>query len=181
MVPKEIIDSAASLLERFNNWRQLKKDINAVLRLLYLESMRNVNLLACLNLDNNKNIKPDDDAFIKAAMAIETDMLELIFLEGKKSSRLFKAIEDMRDEELEDEDTNTHDINNRHTMNALGFIYIKVWTIKKLASLNSGGKAIKTIRYRARLKNILTAYNVVLRNLRDMDEIRPLLNRNTPG
>lgn len=173
MGPGEIINTTVSMIEQFNNWRQMRKDIDAVIRLLYLESARNINLLEALNYEG-KSLKSDDDAYKKAALLLETEILNMIFLEGKKSSRIFKIMEKMSDIELEDED-GTSETEKRHTLNALSFIYIKIWTLKKLVQLETKGKALKSIRYRNRMKNILSAYHSVLRNLKDMDEIAPLL------
>lgn len=176
MGPDQIINTTLSLIQQFNNWRQLRKDIDAVIRLLYLESMRNVNLLEALNYDS-RGIRTDDDAFKKIILLLETGVLDMIFLEGKKSSRIFKLMEKMSDIELEDED-GIDENEGRHTLNALSFIYIRIWAVKRLVSLETKGKALKSIRYRNRIKNILSAYNIVLMNLRDMDEIQPLLQQN---
>ena len=175
MGPEEIVNATVSMIQQFNNWKQLRKDIDAVIRLLYLESMRNVNLLESLDFEK-RNIKTDDDGFKKISLMLETDVLDLLFLEGRKSSKLFRIMEKMSDLELEEEDDFTAG-NGRHTLNALSFIYIKIWTLKKLIVLDTKGRALKNIRYRSRIKNILSAYDIVLKNLREMDEIKPLLQR----
>jgi hypothetical protein len=173
----EIVNSTFSVYQQFSTWRQFKKDIKAVLRLLYLESIRNLSLIDSLDF-NNKKIKADDESFKKIALLIETDILNLVFLDGKKNTRLFNIIEDIKKDELENEDDGNPD-NNRDTLNALAFVYVKIWTIKKLASLDSKGNALKSIRYRARLKNISSAYKTVLKSIRELDVIKPLLNRNS--
>lgn len=173
MGPGEIINSTFTVYEHFKSWRQFNKDTNAVLRLLYLESMRNINLISTLNFDD-KNIKTDDDAYKRLALLLETDMLNLVFLDGKKSTNLFSVMSDLSQLKFEEEDSDEHD-NSKNTLSALVYLYVKIWTLRKLASFDSKGKALKSIRFRARLKNIFNVYQLFTDNLRNLDEIKPLL------
>jgi len=175
MGPGEIINSTFKVYQQFSDWRQFNKDKDAILRLLYLESMRNINLISTLNFDN-KSIRTDDDAYKKIALLIETDILNLVFLDGKKSTKLFSVMNDISQIGLEDEDPDNQE-NNKNSLNALAYLYVKIWTLKKLSSFDSKGKALKSVRFRARLKNIYEIYYNFAGSLRTLDEIRPLLTK----
>jgi len=175
MGPGEIINSTFSLYQQYSNWRQFNKDTGALLRLLYLESMRNINLISTLNFES-KNIRTDDDDFKKISLFLETDILNLVFLDGKKSTKLFSVMNDISQIKLEDEEGDDQK-NNETTLNALVYLYVKIWILKKLVSFDSKGKALKPIRYRARLQNITSIYHIVADCLRNLDEITPLLTK----
>ena len=174
MGPGEIINSTFKVYQQFSDWRQFNKDTDAILRLLYLESMRNINLISTLNFDN-KSIRTDD-AYKKMALLIETDILNLVFLDGKKSTKLFSVMNDISQIGLEDEDADDQE-KNKNSLNALVYLYVKIWTLKKLASFDSKGKALNSIRFRARLKNISKVYHSFADSLRKLDEIKPLLTK----
>jgi len=173
MGPKDVIDSTISIIEKYSSWRQLKKDTGAILRLLYLESKRNSSLLSCIKNDyKNRDIKKQETDFKEIILALETGILELIFMAGKSNSKVFDFILNLSDFEPDDDGSDGYEDEN--PLNALSFLHVKIWTIKKLALLNQS-LVLKKINYNVRLKNIQSAYITLLKNLEKLPEIAPLI------
>ncbi len=173
MGPKDVFDTTLSVIEKYSAWRQMKKDTGAVLRLLYLESKRNSNLLSCINQDYNNKTKKQEFDFKELISALEIEILELIFMAGKSSSKVFEFMKDSADFELDD-DFEAQESEN--PLNALSFLYVKIWTIKKLVSINQS-TVLRKINYKVRLKNINSAYISLLVNLEKVPEIKPLIKK----
>ncbi len=174
MGPKDVFDSTLTIIEKYSTWRQLKKDTGAILRLLYLESKRNSNLLSCIkNEYKSKESKKQESDFREIISALETEILDLIFMSGKSSSKVFDFMKESSEFELDD-DIDNHE--SESPLNALSFLYVKIWTVKKLVSINQA-EVLKKINYKIRLKNIQSAYISLLINLERLPEIDLLIKR----
>lgn len=171
MGPKDIIDSTLSVVEKYSTWRQLKKDTGAILRLLYLESKRNSNLLSSIKYENKiRDTKNQESEFNGIIAALEIEILELIFMAGKSNSKVFEFMKNPSEFDIDDDENLT----NETPLNALSFLYIKIWALKKLITMNQCS-VMKKINYKVRLKNIQSAYISLMINLEKVPEIKILI------
>jgi hypothetical protein len=172
MGPKDIIDSTLSVVEKYSTWRQLKKDTGAILRLLYLESKRNSNLLSSIKYENKiRNTKNQESEFNGIITALEIEILELIFMAGKSNSKVFEFMKNPSEFDIDDDEN----FINETPLNALSFLYVKIWALKKLITMNQSS-VLKKINYKVRLKNIQSAYISLMINLEKVPEVK-ILNR----
>jgi hypothetical protein len=138
----EALDVANSLFDRWRDYRAVRQEASALIRLLYLECRRNLALLDALKLDGAQ----DDADYVEVAHALETAILEQVFLVGEKQT---KVLEHLRKKPEGAEDEDAHD-----APDALMRLYVRVTALQKIASLSAKGHALRSINYRKRLENV---------------------------
>jgi hypothetical protein len=168
MNPNDMTAVSFSIWDRYRSWRQQRLNVKAMLRLLYLESLRNLSLLDCLDFSAKGSAK-DGDTLKDVILALETDVLNNVFYEGRRNARIFSAMNRLGHADEDDAD------NERPSLSLVLFLQTKIWTLKKIVSMNSKDKALKGIKYKERLRHIQTAYLEIIRRMSEMKEIRPLL------
>ncbi len=175
--------------DRFRQWRELRRNVHAVVRLLYLEALKNYELLKCIKLEPGK-VRQDDADYFAVIEQLDTSIMEFIFLEGEKSSKIVDILANKSRivrEKGEDED-GEEDIKLIHVVI---FVYLKIDVLKKLAAMatDTGGgppraskeRALKAVRYKTRLANVKSNLAEIIETLEKQKEFRKIRMRRFVG
>ena len=180
------------VVQTFKEWRVLKKNIHAILRLLYLECLKNVELLKCLNLEDSK-VPQNDPDFFRVIEQLEITTIEFLFLEGEKNTKIFNILSEKSEIIYEKGDRKTQDSSGQTEITLIQvviFIYLKINVLKKLSRvyrtdggfLEAGkGKVLKNIRYKTRLNNIKSNLIEIIKVLERQKEFKKIMMRRYAG
>ena len=165
------------ILDRIVKWRRLKNDLHTTLRLLYLECRRNLELLGIVELDKTDGIPTSDEDFRTIILCLETEILEMVFLEGEKNRKMYELLRrKLKINELDDEEEKGNGpVRKVSVIYAIVFLYVKIHTLKKIALMEKKGKALRKIYFRARLRNIKENMLNILEVLAVHKEIREII------
>lgn len=170
---KEYFGIGTDVLDRYTKWHNLKRDVNAKIRLLYLECRRNLALLDCINTD-----KLNDEAclsdLLKLMLLFETDILEMIFMDGEKGNKLFDIFLKPIVAEKENED-DSEKKEMRTFVQAAMFIYVQASVLKKLGKPDIKASVLKKINYKVRISNLKKALSEIVKNLGDHNAVKQML------
>ena len=161
------------IYDRLGKWKQFHKDIHTKLRLFYLECRQNLELLNILDFNqDNEEILTTDEDFKSVAGQLETEVLEMIFLEGKKNNKFYEVLRKKID--IEEEEDNEKQKKKKSLIQACVYLYVKIAILKKIAGIERKGKALKKIYFRARLNNIRYNYLSIVKALCQHKEIKEI-------
>ncbi len=138
-------DIVLGIFDRIKSWKDIKDGVTTQYRLLYLECMRNLDLMDCFKIDKSNKNDPDLKSLIKA---LELDYIELTFFDNNNTQILHKLINCKIEYKSEENKI------NGFKSNLLTSVYLKIRTIKKLAEIEKKGEALRNINYKVRLANI---------------------------
>lgn len=169
----DINSLGGQLLDRSFQWVQAKQDNDSKIRMLYLECLRNLGLLDCLNLESPKASKSNDPDFIAVAKLIDVGIIELVFAEGKRNHLLFKSLSKTVSVNL-DNTEQEDDKDPKTLLEALLYLYKKSFVLSKLIAVEKKGNALKRINFRVRLHNFRAALLCVVKKLETFDEVKIL-------
>lgn len=164
----EVLNTAVDIFDRISKWNTITGNSKAKLRLLYLECQKNLTLIDSLNLNKNDEI---DNDYISIINCIETDILEMIFFEGKESK---KFLEILKKTIIKKNIENEVDGIEEKSMKALTFVYIKIDVLKKLTTIKNEGIALRKINFKVRLKNIRDGLLKIVKTLKKFDEVKAI-------
>ena len=169
-IVKGVYDISTNIYDRYAKWKSLDKEVSVKIRLLYLECKRNLALLDCISERARKDTKVNESEFLSIAALLETDILEMVFMEGEKETKLFETLSQKVDVELTRDDVSGEEgINSakqrKSVIQLVMYVYVRVSILKKLASSKEGSKVLKNIKYRKRLENIKSAYISIIKGL----------------
>lgn len=136
---------ALGIFDRIKLWKEVKDGVKTQYRLLYLECMRNLDLIDVLNFENGEGNDEDFKSIIKL---LELDFIELTFF-NSNNIEVLQKLTYSKVEYINEEDNSTS-----LRQNPLTSVYLKIKTVQKLVELEKKGKALKNINYKVRLKNI---------------------------
>lgn len=138
-----VIGAIGSVFDRWKKLNDTKIEREVLLKLLYIESRRNLALLDAIRLDGEEQ---DDADYLSVAEELETAILEH-YLMGKEDSRgalaKFVGVLTFADEPLSEPPKDT-----------LMSIYVRITALQKICRLPMKGTVLKNIRYRTRLQNL---------------------------
>ena len=98
-------DPLTNMYDRLSTWKQFRKDVDTKLRLFYLECRQNLELLNILDLNpENDEILTTDQDFKTIIGQLSTEVLEMVFLEGKRNNKFYEVLRKVIDTEEEEED-----------------------------------------------------------------------------
>jgi hypothetical protein len=154
---KMMMGAASDLYERWREMQGLRKDAEALRRLMLLECRRNLALLEALKLDGDA--AQDDPALKHVAQELEVKVLEQLFLPGKGAAKMLAELEAVDRELLEASDHDELEAGQPEregadSMSLLMRLYVRCVAVQKLARLPAEGEALRAIRFRTRLANI---------------------------
>lgn len=152
--------SVDSLLTRATQFIQLRKDKDALLRLLSLEVRINTVLLEPFFRDTAD--KPTDEMVVAVANELETDVIEQVFVLGEAPTATFSQLKDLHfgDEGSDDPVTG-----------GLMSLYVRMNVLKKFARLRKEHISPKVLLW-VRLRNVYTDLKRVGEALGKGDEKR---------
>jgi hypothetical protein len=166
------------VFERLSKWRQLKNEIHTKLRLLYLECRRNLELLNVIELDNPEGILTDDEDYKSTANALQTEVLEMVFLDGRPNNKLYESLrKNFKYTEISEGEDGAPNKKEQHAsvIQAVVYLYVKIDSLKKILGIERKGSAHKKIYIRARLANIKENFIHVVNLLSSHKEVKEIL------
>jgi hypothetical protein len=177
---KSAVTTGSDIFDRYQRWKLLGKDVDAKLRLFYLECRRNLSLLDCIKMKNEAGAFINDKELLKTARLLNVDVLELVFMDGEKSHHLFEILSSpsgFQCEEWEEMEANTpsDNLSKKRTLLQLAmFVYVRIMVLKDIAELKDGQTTLKNMKYGVRLSNIKNAYLILVKKLHAHPAIKEL-------
>ena len=176
----DITSTTWAIVDRFTKWKQGRYNTGARLRLLYLECERNVALVRCINTSDTLSGVGRIPKGIPMASELDTDILEMAFLEGFEGRSFLMGIKDARIQVGETDDDSTSQTDKMNSLSgALASILVRVTLLKKLARVvKSHEDAIDyTVDIAKRLQNLQKDYVEVIKLLATLEPIEALRSR----
>lgn len=170
------------LWEYFRQRRLVRRNLRAVLRLLYLECLSNVELLKSLADGRQK-----DEEYFALIDQLDTNAVEFLFLEGESNTAVFRVLSRSTDIVYEQGDlVSGHRVHKDiHLIHVIIFIYVKIQFLRKYAAMRRAGAraghSLKKVRVRTRLENVRANCDAVVKVLEADKEFRRIQVRRFLG
>lgn len=174
---EKYLSPLTNMYDRLSTWKQFRKDVDTKLRLFYLECRQNLELINILDLNpENDEIHTSDQDFKTIIGQLNTEVLEMVFLEGKKNNKFYEVLRKVIDTEEEEEDQKNEKKNKKEKslIQACVYLYVKIATLKKIVQIERKGKALKKIYFRSRLNNIQNNFLNIVKALSQHKEIKEI-------
>ena len=153
--------------EYFRQRRIIRRNLGAVLRMLYLECLSNIELLKAL--DGGRRAR--DEAYFAIIDQLETKSIEYLFLEGETNTRVFRSLSRQSEIVYEEGDLlRGHRLASEiRLIHVLVFLQVKISFLRKFAAIRRDaareGGALRKVRLRVRLENIRSNLEAVVKVL----------------
>ena len=157
---KGLYNLGTDCIDRYGKWKQLGDDVDAKIRLLYLECRRNLALLDCLRMEKGRMTKTESAALLKIIPLLDTSIIEMAFMDDQKGKKLFELLNKEVDLKLTEERTikgkkQTGNAKRRPTRIKVAMrIYTSVKVLEGLSRLNADEKMLRKLDYKRRISNI---------------------------
>ena len=177
---KGLYNIGTDCIDRYSKWKQLGDDIDAKIRLLYLECRRNLALLDCLRMEKGRMTKTESAALLKIIPLLDTSIIEMVFMDDQKGKKLFELLNKEVDLKLNEERTikierQAGKIKQRQTrIKVAMYIYTSVKVLEGLSRLNADEKMLRKLDYKRRISNIRAAYICMVKSLHKEPAINTL-------
>ncbi len=169
-------DTVAKIASKIDSWNRIREETSSMMRLLYIEVCRDLELLSVLVDKSEKNIQWDDPRIRFFTDNFETAIMELVLM-GNKNEDVFKKLSRKgRITERNDiEGVKGKNIQKyENVMQALRFVYVKIDILRKLVKADGENTLLKKVKMLDRLKNIEERLVLAKRILGDVDEIKSI-------
>jgi len=156
MINIDLTDGIKDLSSSISTYRQLGKDSDSLILLLYLECIYNIDLVNSLKLDIDKKIKSYDPDILLVITKLEYKYLQTLFHFGKKSQKaLAKLKKEVLIQVIEDDENEEPYEKKVKIMPSLPlYLLRKIKIAKILALMDRKGNSFKKTMFRHRLINI---------------------------
>ena len=177
---KGLYNIGTDCIDRYSKWKQLGDDIDAKIRLLYLECRRNLALLDCLRMEKGRMTGTESAALLKIIPLLDTSIIEMVFMDDQKGKKLFELLNKEVDLKLNEERTikierQAGKIKQRQTrIKVAMYIYTSVKVLEGLSRLNADEKMLRKLDYKRRISNIRSAYICMVKSLHKEPAINTL-------
>jgi len=177
---KGLYNIGTDCIDRYSKWKQLGDDIDAKIRLLYLECRRNLALLDCLRMEKGRMTGTESAALLKIIPLLDTSIIEMVFMDDQKGKKLFELLNKEVDLKLNEERTikierQAGKIKQRQTrIKVAMYIYTSVKVLEGLSRLNADEKMLRKLDYKRRISNIRAAYICMVKSLHKEPAINTL-------
>ena len=177
---KGLYNIGTDCIDRYSKWKQLGDDIDAKIRLLYLECRRNLALLDCLRMEKGRMTGTESAALLKIIPLLDTSIIEMVFMDDQKGKKLFELLNKEVDLKLNEERTikierQAGKIKQRQTrIKVAMYIYTSVKVLEGLSRLNADEKMLRKLDYKRRISNIRAAYICMVKSLHKEPAINKL-------
>ena len=177
---KGLYNIGTDCIDRYSKWKQLGDDVDAKIRLLYLECRRNLALLDCLRMEKGRMTKTESAALLKIIPLLDTSIIEMAFMDDQKGKKLFDLLNKEVDLKLTEERTIKSEkqagkIKRRQTRIKVAMrIYTSVKVLEGLSRLNADEKMLRKLDYKRRISNIRAAYICMVKSLHKEPAINKL-------
>lgn len=168
----DVVDSVSLIAGKIESWKAIKAETSSVIRLLYLEACKNLELLAVMIDTRDRDIKWNDPRMKFFIDNFETAIMEMVLF-GNEKEDVYKKLSSRGRIE------NNPDIvgikgkriqKYENVLQAIRFIYIKIDLLRKLLKESGENDFLKKVKVVERMKNIETRLVLVKRILETLDE-----------
>lgn len=181
------VSTISNVLELINNVSRIKKDTNTFLRLLYIQTCQNLEILNILNAEAIKSKKPNDPIMRKLLDLMQLEVLEAVFYDSseEKDLKLYEKLKKRgkvknSKNQLRIQDKGTEKLVKQkyiyeNILQAISFVVIKVNLLKSLSTLTEEeSELISNMRVNIRIFNIRERLVMIKESLGQMDEVKDM-------
>lgn len=145
-------------------------DAKSQLRLLYLETRRNLALI-----DTMKN-RENAEAIKIVLMNFETEQLMQFFQSGERNHRVYTKIKSIDNfvYASEDDDDDYSQSKSINFLSVVSFLYVRIAVLRTISNGKFTGKNFKKINYYKRFSNIMNAFVALAVCLEDQKAVREM-------
>jgi hypothetical protein len=145
----------------------------SLLRMVYLELRRNLEILEAINLDGERELPASDVAYAQAAASLSVQALYALILgveEPGLLDRILHSTVDLRELEVE---TGREQKRDRTPLpEAARFLYVKIGALQAISRLDERIRV--DLRLRTRLRNIRRSCRALEEAMRALEDVRPI-------
>ena len=140
----------------FRQRRVVRRNLGAVLRMLYLECLSNIELLKSVAGGGRES----EETYFPIIDQLETKSIEYLFLEGEGNTRVFRSLSQKSEIVYDEGETALgHRLPGEiRLMHVLIFLHVKINFLRKFATMRrdvrGSGRGLRRVRVRVRLENI---------------------------
>lgn len=145
----------------------------SLLRMVYLELRRNLEILDAVNLETDRDLPATDVAYAQAAAALDVQAMYALILaleEPGLIQRIVKNPVNLLELEVSTERERTRDATPLGE--AARYLYVKISALQAISRLDE--RIRNDLRLRTRLRNIRNNCKVLIDVLRQLDDIKPI-------
>lgn len=165
-----------NLLSRADAAAQKQRDTSQLLRLLYLETLHNLEVLNTLESEKLRVMKPDEPSFCKLLALLSTEVAEAVFFQ-ETGTELFDRLK--KKGKLPAAKTEACDSNDETTyenvLQALSFVTVKLEFLRKLSGLTPDERDLfHHCKLNIRIDNLARRFQLIMKVLGEFEEIQSM-------
>ena len=177
------------ILEKVNGYKRIQEEKSALLRLIYLEVINNLEVLKTIDFDRLSSLLANDIQVKQLTTLLQTDMMEVVFYisndaenkeiyqlmlkRGKiknKENALVKIHSDGREKVFPGKSFIYENI-----VQAFSFVFTKIEILRKLSALDAQGiQPIKKLYLKSRFININQRFLMIKNVMEGFEEIKDM-------
>lgn len=169
--------------EYFRQRRAIRRNLGAILRMLYLECLSNIELLKAVASGG----RAGGESFLAVIDQLETKSIEYLFLEGEGNTRVFRTLSQKSEIMYEEgEVVSGHRVSGEiRLIHVIVFLHVKIGFLRRWAAIQRApgpaAAALRKVRVRTRLENIRLNSEAVVKVLEADREFRHMQVRRFLG
>jgi hypothetical protein len=145
----------------------------ALLRMVYLELRRNIEILSAVNLDTEKDLPATDVAYAQAAASLDVQSLYALILALEEPGLIERVVQNSVNLlDLEVETNRERKRDSTPLPEAARYVYVKITSLQAISRLDE--RIRLDLRLRTRLRNIRANVRALADVLREHEDIRPI-------
>ena len=186
-IAENSINLIDKLIDKMDKYKQIKKDTTTFLRLLYLEVLRNIEILNVIDFKAYKALRPNDPNIKSLIKLLETSVAEAIFYkeDNTKNANLYEKLRkqgQVKNKErklMKLEDGQERLVKGKfiyeNVLQAISFVVVKIDLLRELSELkNEELEILKPIKIDVRLLNINQRLLMIKSSLDKMPEVKEM-------
>ena len=186
-IAENSINLIDKLIDKMDKYKQIKKDTTTFLRLLYLEVLRNIEILNVIDFKAYKALNPNDPNIKSLIKLLETSVAEAIFYkeDNTKNANLYEKLRkqgQVKNKErklMKLEDGQERLVKGKfiyeNVLQAISFVVVKIDLLRELSELkNEELEILKPIKIDVRLLNINQRLLMIKSSLDKMPEVKEM-------
>jgi len=186
-IAESSINLIDKLIDKMDKYKQIKKDTTTFLRLLYLEVLRNIEILNVIDFKAYKSLNPNDPNIKSLIKLLETSVAEAIFYkeDNTKNANLYEKLRkqgQVKNKErklMKLEDGQERLVKGKfiyeNVLQAISFVVVKIDLLRELSELkNEELEILKPIKIDVRLLNINQRLLMIKSSLDKMPEVKEM-------
>jgi hypothetical protein len=186
-IAENSINLIDKLIDKMDKYKQIKKDTTTFLRLLYLEILRNIEILNVIDFKAYKSLNPNDPNIKSLIKLLETSVAEAIFYkeDNTKNANLYEKLR--KQGQVKNKERKLMKLENgqerlvkgkfiyENVLQAISFVVVKIDLLRELSELkNEELEILKPIKIDVRLLNINQRLLMIKSSLDKMTEVKEM-------